>query len=160
MMQDPLDAPVAGSGESVALVVAAGGVDRCGAVPTGESTAVREATHVADIAQNPGRAGRTDAIKRAQTGPGRVQKLGQLFVGRGHLAIERRQVRDQLCGELPSGSAHHIAWTHRGQQDTCLGGGQELLGASGDQLGEQLVQPVDGVGAGPTEFVATVDQQP
>ena len=39
-VQDPVDAPVPGAGEPVTLLVAGGGVERCGAVPGGEVPAV------------------------------------------------------------------------------------------------------------------------
>src|SRR5205814_8261371 len=57
----PVDAPVAGAGQAVALLVAGGGVQRCGAVPGREVAAAGEAGDVGDVAEQPGRAGRADA---------------------------------------------------------------------------------------------------
>jgi hypothetical protein len=36
--------------------------------------------------------------------------------------------------------------------------GQELLGPAWDEFQQQLVQPVDGLGAGLAQFVATIHQ--
>jgi hypothetical protein len=49
-VQDPVDAPVAGAGQAVAFLVAGGGVQRRGAVPSGEVCRAGEAVDVADIA--------------------------------------------------------------------------------------------------------------
>jgi hypothetical protein len=53
-VQDPVDVPISGSRESVVLVVVARDVDRCGAVPASESTAVGKSTDVRDVAEDPG----------------------------------------------------------------------------------------------------------
>jgi hypothetical protein len=55
-VQHPVDAPVAGPREPVALLVAGGGIYGRGAVPGGEMAAVSEAGDVADIAEQPGSA--------------------------------------------------------------------------------------------------------
>ena len=47
--------PVPGPGQSVALLLAGGCVDGCGAVPGCEVLAAGEAVDVADVAQQPGR---------------------------------------------------------------------------------------------------------
>src|SRR5262249_59223004 len=48
-VQGAVDAPVAGAGEPVALLVAGGGIQRRGAVPGGEPVAVAEAVNVASV---------------------------------------------------------------------------------------------------------------
>ena len=81
-VQDPVDAPVAGPGQPVALLVAGGGVDRGGAVPGGEVAAAGEAADVTDVAEQPGGAGRADAVELLQRAAGRGDELGQLLRSR------------------------------------------------------------------------------
>jgi hypothetical protein len=54
-VQNPVDAPVPGPREAVAVLVAGGGIDRGGAVPGGEVTAAGEPADVTDVAEQPGR---------------------------------------------------------------------------------------------------------
>jgi hypothetical protein len=61
-VEDSVDASVAGSGEAVASMVAAGGVDRSGAVPAGEVVAVGESADVTDVAEDAGGTGGTDTV--------------------------------------------------------------------------------------------------
>ena len=53
-VQDPVDAPVPGSGEPVAGLAAGGRVQRRGAVPGGEPVAAGEPVDVADVGEQPG----------------------------------------------------------------------------------------------------------
>jgi hypothetical protein len=64
-VQDPVQAPVPGSGQPVPLLLAGGGVDGGGAGPGGEVGLGPEAGDVADVAEDPGGADRADAIGRA-----------------------------------------------------------------------------------------------
>jgi hypothetical protein len=50
-VQHPVDAPVAGTGEAVAFLVAGGCLDRGGAVPGGEVRGGAESGDVADVAE-------------------------------------------------------------------------------------------------------------
>src|SRR5688500_8788795 len=50
-VQDAVDAPVPGSGQAVPVLVAGGGVNRCGAVPGREVSAAGEAADVTDVAE-------------------------------------------------------------------------------------------------------------
>jgi hypothetical protein len=52
-MQHPIDAPVPGPGQAMALLVARGGVQRRGAVPRREVVAAGEPSDVADVAEQP-----------------------------------------------------------------------------------------------------------
>src|SRR5258705_9825783 len=61
-VQDPVDAPVPGPGQPVALLVAGGGVQRCGTVPRREVPPAGETVNVADIADEADGAGRADAV--------------------------------------------------------------------------------------------------
>ena len=60
-MQDPVDLTVPGPRQPVSDLVAGGRVDRCGAVPGREVVAVGEAGDVADLDEQPGRTGGSDA---------------------------------------------------------------------------------------------------
>jgi hypothetical protein len=53
-VQDPVDPAVAGAGQAVAFVFAAGGVQRRGAVPGREPGSAGEAGHVGDVAEQSG----------------------------------------------------------------------------------------------------------
>src|SRR5439155_20151416 len=81
-VQGPVDALVVGTGESVALLVAARGVQRCVAVPGGEVPAVGEAGDVTNVTEQPGRVGRADTLELLQPAAGGGDQFGQLRVGR------------------------------------------------------------------------------
>jgi hypothetical protein len=80
-VQRPVDLPVAGAGEPMADLVAGGGVERRRAVPGCEVALGREAGDVTDVDEQPGRAGRADAVERQQRGAGRLDVLAQFLVG-------------------------------------------------------------------------------
>ena len=75
-----------GPGQAVPVLLPGGGVDRGGAVPRREMTAAREAGHVTNVAEEPRRAGRADAVQREL-----VQATGSTLL--------------ELNGVGPSGSA-------------------------------------------------------
>ena len=52
-----------------------------------------------------------------------------------------------------------VARPDRGDQGARLGSGQELLRAAGQQLQQQPVDPVDGLGPCPAELVTPVGEQ-
>ena len=60
-VQGPVDAPVAGAGKPVAVVVTGGRVERGGAVAGGEVGAAGETADVTDVAEQPGGARGPDA---------------------------------------------------------------------------------------------------
>ena len=95
-VQDPVDAPVAGPGQAVALLVAGGRVDRGGAVPGGEVPGGAEPADVADVAEQPGRAGRADAVEFAQGAAGRGDELVQLLVRGPDLRVDDGQLLDEF----------------------------------------------------------------
>jgi hypothetical protein len=97
-VQDPVDAPVAGAGEPVTLPVAGGGVQWGGAVPGGDVPAAGEARDVGDVAEQPGRAGRADAVQLLQAAARGRDQLGQLPVGGLDLLVDDREFGDQLGG--------------------------------------------------------------
>ena len=69
MCSHAVDLPVACPGEPVTDMVAGVGVDRCRAVPGCEVVAVGEAGDVADLDEEPGGAGGTDAASSIEVPP-------------------------------------------------------------------------------------------
>jgi hypothetical protein len=69
---------------------------------------------------------------------------------------------EKFGGELVTHPASHIVVRERDrvQQRLRLRGGGEPLGSSGNQLQQQPVQPVDGLGSSAGQFVASVREQP
>jgi hypothetical protein len=65
-VQHVVESPVAGPGQPVADLVAAGGVQGCGAGPGCEVVAVGEPGHVADVGKDPGGTGRADPEQLGQ----------------------------------------------------------------------------------------------
>jgi len=95
--------------------------------------------------------------QRAAGGLDQVAELG----GRGlDPLVDPLQLRDQFRGQLAAGLAHQVTRTDGGQQGFGLGRGQERLGPARDQFDQQPVQPVDREGAGGSELVTSVHQQP
>jgi len=92
-VQDQVDATVARAGEPVAALLAGGGVQRRGAVPGREVPAAGEAGDVIDVAEQPGRAGRADAVQRLDLAAGNLDQLGELPVRRLDLRIDGFDLR-------------------------------------------------------------------
>ena len=95
-----------------------------------------------------------------QRGSAGSDQLAQLFLDRLDLLVDGLELDDQLDREPAPGLADDVAGLDGG--DHCLGlvRGQELLCPAWEELQQQLVQPVDGLGPGPAQLVATVDQHP
>src|SRR6266511_5198611 len=109
------------------MLVAGRGVNRGGAVPGREVVPAGEPVDVADVAQQPGGAGRTDAAQLLQGGAGGLDQLGQLRVGSLDLLVDDGDLGDQLRGQLPAGAPDDVPRPDRVEQGTGLLGGQELL---------------------------------
>src|SRR5439155_9585559 len=95
-VQDPVDAPVPGPRQPVTPLVAGGRIDGGGAVPGCEVVTAGEAADVADVAQQPGSAGRADAVELLQCAAGRLDQFGQLGVRGLDLLVDGRDRGDQL----------------------------------------------------------------
>ena len=65
-VQHPVDPPVAGARQPVPLLLAGGGIQWRGAVPGREVVPAGEPVDVADVGEQPGRAGRPDAVQLQQ----------------------------------------------------------------------------------------------
>ena len=115
-----------------------------------------EPVDVAGVGQQPRCAGGADAVQLQQRGSAGFDEGGDLFLAGLDLAVDAFQLGDQLGGEPAPGLADDVAGPGGGQQRAGLGRGQELPGASGDQLEQQPVDPVEGLGPGPAELVAPV----
>src|SRR5690349_19299609 len=95
-------------------LVAGGGVDRCGAVPGGEVVPVGETGDVADLDQQSGRAGGSDAVQVHQTGAGGCDQVAQFLVGRFGARVDPFEVGDQFCGDPTPGLACDVTGPHLG----------------------------------------------
>jgi hypothetical protein len=115
-VQDPVDAPVPGPGQPVALLITAGRVDGCGAVPGGEMVTAGEAADIADVAQQPGGAGRADPVELLQRAAGGLDQFGELLVRSFDLLVDDGDLRDELRGQLPAGAADDVAGPDRVEQ--------------------------------------------
>ena len=95
-----------------------------------------------------------------QPAAGAVDQVGEFLFRDLDLLVDDDEFGDQLGGQPAAGLADHVARADGAQQGAGLLGGQELLRPAGHQLQQQVVQPVDHVGAGAAELVTAVDQQP
>jgi hypothetical protein len=121
-VQDAVDTPVPGPGQAVALLVAGGGVQGCGAVPGGEVPAAGEAADVTDVADQPGGTGRADAVQLLQAATAGRDQLGQLLAD---------EFGDQFRGQAAAGATDEVTWADGGEQGAGLVGAQELLSSAG-----------------------------
>jgi hypothetical protein len=69
-VQDPVDLPVAFTGQPVPDLVTGGGIQGCSAVPGREVGLVREPGDVTDLDQQPGGTGGSDAVQVQQARSG------------------------------------------------------------------------------------------
>ncbi|WP_228818500.1 hypothetical protein [Nocardia transvalensis] len=95
----------------MSLVVAAGGADGCGAVAGGESSGAGKSEDISDIAEQPRRTGRADAVQAGQSCVGRGEQRGQFPIGSFDLLVQRSEFaalgtygylaesRAQRCGD-------------------------------------------------------------
>jgi hypothetical protein len=115
-VEDVVDPAVAGAGEPVADLGAGGGVERCGAGPGGEPVAVGDAGDVADVGEDPGGAGRADAVDVHEPGSGCGHRLPKAAGERLELAVEGLHLADQLDCEFSPRPPGQIPWPDRGEQ--------------------------------------------
>jgi hypothetical protein len=77
-----------------------------------------------------------------------------LFLASPDLAVDAFQLGDQFGNKPPAGLAGDVTRPADRDQGTGLRRGQELLGPAGEQLQQQPVDPVDGLGSCPAQLVA------
>ncbi|MFC0112360.1 hypothetical protein [Kibdelosporangium aridum] len=106
----------------MALLLAGGRVEGCGAVPGGEPVAAGESVDVSDVGEQPGCAGRADAVQLQEGGSAGGDELGEVFVDRLDLLVDALQFADQFDREPAAGLAEDVAWLDRGDQGASLGG--------------------------------------
>jgi hypothetical protein len=116
--------------------------------------AVREPGHVADVGEDPGSAGRADTVDahKARAGGGDVGF--ELGFHRLELGVQAVQVFQFFGGHAAAGLTRQIARADRGQQRPVLAGGLFHRRTARDQVQEQPVQPVEGLGPGAGELIA------
>jgi hypothetical protein len=78
---------------------------------------------------------------------------------RGDALLQLPDVGDELGGQLPAGQRRRTRGRDRGQQRGGALGGEVASGAAGDQVHQQPVQPVDGLGARGDQVLAPLGQQ-
>jgi hypothetical protein len=125
----------------------------------GEVVLAGEPADVADLAEERGRQHRTDAEQLDQAGVGLGDGGLDACLHGGDLLLQLADVRDELGGQLPAGECRCAGGGDRSQQ--CRGpvGGEVAPGATGDQVHQQPMQPVDGLGARGHQVLAALGQQ-
>src|SRR5215469_7941264 len=100
----------------MADLLAGGGVDRRRAIPGCEVGPVGEAGDVANLDEQPGRAGWSDAVELSECAAGGGEQLAQFLVGRLLALVDPLQVTDQLCSDPAPRLAGRIPGPDRGEQ--------------------------------------------
>src|SRR3954451_14554698 len=90
--------------------------------------------------RSPGCAGGTHPVQVHQTGASGFEELLEFLVRRLLAGIDPLEVCDQLRGDPTTGLAGSVTGSDLRQKCLRLGGGEETLGTTGDQLKQQLVQ--------------------
>jgi hypothetical protein len=103
-VQHPVDAPVAGAGESVAVLVAGGRVQRRGAVPRREVVTAGKPADVTDVAEQTGRSGRADPVEPLQPAAGSQDEFAQRRVRLLDLSVDHGKFGDQIRRQLAAGA--------------------------------------------------------
>jgi hypothetical protein len=78
---------------------------------------------------------------------------------RGDALLQLADVVDELAGQLPAGDHRRSGRRNLGEQRSGAFGGEVASGAAWDQVHQQPVQPVDGLGAGGDQVLAPLGQQ-
>jgi hypothetical protein len=114
----------------------------------GEVVLAREPTDVADLAQKRGGQHRSHPEQLDQTGVGLGDRGLDAGLHGGDPLLQLTDVGDQVSGQLPTGDRRLTGRRDRGQQRGGAVGGEVASGAAWDQVHQQPVEPVDGLGAG------------
>jgi hypothetical protein len=130
-----------------------------GAVPVGgEMVLAREPTDVADLAEEGGGQHRPHAEQLNQTGVGLGNRGLDAGLDRGDPLLQLAHVGHEFGRQLPAGDRRFADRRDRGQQRGGPLGGQVASGATRNQVHQQSVQPVDGLGAGGDQVLASLGQ--
>ncbi len=144
----------------MALVITRGGIEWCGAVPGGEPVPVGEPVHVRDVDEQASSTRGADAVQVHQRGPACGHEVLEVLLRGLDPLVDDFELAGQLDRQPTSGLSDDVSRPDGREQCAGLVGGQELLGPAGEELEQHTVQPVDGLGPGATELVASVDQHP
>jgi hypothetical protein len=137
---------VAGAGESMASLVAAGGFDRGSTAVAGVVVPAGETGDVAAVSQDFRGEDGTEVVDVSQGAAGGFERRGQrLGVGLDG-GVEPAEVGEQIPGQGFALLVSRSQRTDQAQQRGCPDRGQVALRASGVQTA-QYVQPVQGPGA-------------
>jgi hypothetical protein len=159
-VQGVVEPAVAGPGQPVADDLAAGGLDRSGAGVGGEVVLGREPSDVADLAQQLGGQDGADAEQLGEGGRRPGDGHLEAVLGCGDPPVQGADVGEEVDGELPAGAGRRGLGPHPPQQGGCGIRVQVAPGAAWDQVGQQDMEAVEGLGAGPDQVIAAVRQQP
>ena len=134
--------------------IAGGHVDRGGAGVGGERGGGTETIDCADPAEDLARGQRADTAQLGQSGAG-VGDCGlDVGGGLGDAAVQLAYLSDQIYGEAAQGFAGCIAGPDPAEEFGGPFGGEVTLRACRDEVGEDDVEAVDGLGAGFDQVVA------
>ena len=144
----------------MAQMLAAGGIDRGSASPGREVVAVGKPGDVADVGENAGGAGRADAVDVHQVRAGGLDGGFEFGFHRLELGVQPGQVLQFLGSHPAAGLTRQVARAHPGQQILVLADRLLHRRTARDQIQEQPVQPVEGLGPGAGQFITAVAQHP
>ncbi|WUV43188.1 hypothetical protein OG563_28635 [Nocardia vinacea] len=114
---------------------------------------------VAGVGQKSCRAGRSDTVEVHQRRSQPEYQLPQLFVRGLGLGVDGLEIFDHFQHQTVPNPGCDVAQFDRIGHGPGLRRRQESLGATGHQLQQQPVDPIEGFSAGPAEFVPALDQQ-
>jgi hypothetical protein len=137
---------VPGPRQPVAHHLTAGGLQRRGAGVRGEMVLGREPTHIPDLAEQFGGQHRTDAEQLHQAGLGLGDRGRDARLDHSDPPVQLAHVGDELNGQLTAGDRRRAGRSNLVEQRGGAVGGQVAASTSWDQVDQQPVQPVDGLG--------------
>jgi hypothetical protein len=120
---------------------------------------VGEPTDIADLTEEPGRQHRPDPEQPEQAGVGLSDRGLDAGLDRGDPLLQLADVGHELGGQLPAGDRGRAGRSNLGEQRGGPLGGEVASGAAWNQVDQQPVQPVDGLGAGGDQVLAPLGQQ-
>lgn len=125
-VQCRVELAVAAGVESVSDLVAAGGIEWCGAGVAGEVVGGGESSDVADVAEDFGGQDESETVDVGKSAAGCGQGVAGLGLVVFEALIDAAQVAEQLTGQIPATCLGRGAGTDGAQQRGCLVRGQAL----------------------------------
>jgi hypothetical protein len=139
--------------------LAAGGLQWGGAGVGSEMVLGGEPADVADLAEEGGGQHRPDPEQLQQAGVGLDDRRLDAHLDRGDPLLQVMDVGDELAGELVASDRRRTSGRDPGQQRGGALGGEVASGAAWDQVDQQPMQPVDGLGAPGDQVLPPLGQQ-